>query len=105
MRFREWFPHEYIPWEQGRDFGSRPWPETDSKVPEVVRTALLVNLLTEDNLPSYHFEVGTTLGRDGAWAEWLHRWTAEEARHSTVLRDYLVVCRAIDPIVLERARG
>jgi acyl-[acyl-carrier-protein] desaturase len=44
------------------------------------------------------------LGGEGAWAEWARRWTAEEARHSIALRDYLMVTRAVDPIMLERGR-
>jgi acyl-[acyl-carrier-protein] desaturase len=32
------------------------------------------------------------------------RWTAEEARRSVVLRDYLVVTRGVDPVALERVR-
>ena len=45
------------------------------------RTSLIVNLLTEDNLPSYHREIASAFGRDGAWGTWVHRWTAEEGRH------------------------
>lgn len=32
------------------------------------------------------------------------RWTAEENRHGIVMRDYLVVTRAVDPVALENAR-
>jgi len=63
-----------------------------------------VNLLTEDNLPSYHHEIAVLFGRDAAWGEWVHRWTAEEGRHGAAIRDYLLVKRAVDPIELERAR-
>jgi acyl-[acyl-carrier-protein] desaturase len=42
-------------------------------------------------------------GRDAAWGEWVHRWTAEEGRHGAAIRDYLLVKRAVDPIELERA--
>ncbi|PZF91484.1 acyl-ACP desaturase [Micromonospora deserti] len=105
---REWFPHEYVPWSEGRTFdgplGGQPWAEADSTLPEVARTALIVNLLTEDNLPSYHHEIATLFGRDGAWGTWVHRWTAEEGRHGTAIRDYLTVTRAVDPVALERAR-
>lgn len=105
---KEWFPHEYIPWSEGRDFdgpyGGEPWQESDSKLPEPARVSLIVNLLTEDNLPSYHHEIATTFGRDGAWGTWVHRWTAEEDRHGTAIRDYLTVTRAVDPVKLERAR-
>ncbi|GGR90891.1 acyl-ACP desaturase [Micromonospora fulviviridis] len=105
---KEWFPHEYVPWSEGRTFdgplGGEPWAEGDSTLPEVARTALIVNLLTEDNLPSYHHEIATLFGRDGAWGTWVHRWTAEEGRHGTAIRDYLTVTRAVDPVALERAR-
>jgi len=105
---KEWFPHEYVPWSDGRTFdgllGGEPWREDDSKLPDVARTALIVNLLTEDNLPSYHHEIATLFGRDGAWGSWVHRWTAEEGRHGIAIRDYLTVSRAVDPIALERAR-
>jgi acyl-[acyl-carrier-protein] desaturase len=43
-------------------------------------------------------------GRDSNWGEWSRRWTAEEGRHSIVIRDYLTVTRAVDPVALERAR-
>jgi len=35
---------------------------------------------------------------------WARRWTAEEGRHAIVIRDYLTVTRAVDPVALERAR-
>jgi acyl-[acyl-carrier-protein] desaturase len=41
---------------------------------------------------------------DGAWINWIGRWTAEEGRHAIVLRDYLTVTRNLDPIALERGR-
>ena len=105
---KEWFPHEYVPWSDGRTFdgllGGEAWRSDDSKMPDVARTALIVNLLTEDNLPSYHHEIASLFGRDGAWGTWVHRWTAEEGRHGIAIRDYLTVSRAVDPIALERAR-
>jgi acyl-[acyl-carrier-protein] desaturase len=71
----------------------------------VARTAFEVNLVTEDNLPSYHRLIHGMFGDgDGAWLTWVGRWTAEEGRHAIVLRDYLTVTRAIDPIALERQR-
>ncbi len=63
-----------------------------------------MNLLTEDNLPSYHREIERAFGRDGAWGTWVHRWTAEEGRHAFCIRDYLLVTRGVDPVELERAR-
>jgi acyl-[acyl-carrier-protein] desaturase len=105
---REWFPHQYIPWSQGRDFDGPTegdaWLPEDSKISPAAREALVVNLLTEDNLPGYHREISAMFGRDGAWGTWIDRWTAEENRHGIVIRDYLTVTRAVDPVALERAR-
>lgn len=102
---KEWFPHELVPWSRGRDFAPGwEWSPEDANLPEQVRSALFVNLLTEDNLPYYFRTIEAMFGRDTAWGEWVRRWTAEEGRHSIVIRDYLTVTRAIDPVELERAR-
>jgi acyl-[acyl-carrier protein] desaturase len=104
---KEWMPHEYVPWGQGRDFaelGGVAWDPEQSAVSAIAKTALEVNLLTEDNLPSYHREIERSVGRDGVWGEWVNRWTAEEGRHGICIRDYLVVTRAVDPMELERSR-
>ena len=99
-----WYPHEYVPWEQGRSFVEEPWEPGDSELSGVARTALEVNLLTEDNLPSYHLTQWNTFGGEGPWGEWARRWTAEEGRHSIALRDFLTATRGCDPAELERGR-
>ncbi|MFH8405008.1 acyl-ACP desaturase [Streptomyces sp. NPDC018019] len=105
---KDWMPHEYVPWSDGRNFdgvmGGEPWSPEQSKVSGIGRIALVVNLLTEDNLPSYHHEIASLFGRDGAWGTWVHRWTAEEGRHGIVMRDYLLTSRAVDPVELENFR-
>ena len=105
---KEWFPHEYVPWSDGRSFdglmGGEAWSESDAEISDVARSALIVNLLTEDNLPSYHHEIALIFGRDAAWGEWVHRWTAEEGRHAIAMRDYMLVTRMVDPVALERFR-
>src|SRR4029077_10003275 len=101
---REWFPHEYVPWEQGRSFAEHPWQESDSRLDATARTALELNLLTEDNLPYYHLALWNVFGGQGAWGEWARRWPAEEPRHSIAIRDYLITTRAVDPVALERER-
>jgi len=103
----EWMPHEYVPWSEGRNFAAlsgEPWSVEQSRLSPIARTALELNLLTEDNLPSYHRELGHTFDRDGAWWAWVNRWTAEEGRHASCIRDYLLVTRGVDPERLERAR-
>ncbi|MEG8183689.1 acyl-ACP desaturase [Nocardia terpenica] len=104
---KEWHPHEYVPWDEGRNFAEMngtDWELGQSRLSEVARAAMITNLLTEDNLPSYHREIAENFSRDGAWGTWVGRWTAEENRHGIVIRDYLVVTRAVDPVALENAR-
>ncbi len=105
---KEWFPHEYVPWSDGRNFDGPldgdAWSVEDSPMSDVARSSLIVNLLTEDNLPSYHHEIATLFGREAAWGDWVHRWTAEEGRHGIAIRDYLLTSRAVDPVQLERLR-
>jgi acyl-[acyl-carrier-protein] desaturase len=102
---QEWFPHDYIPYRLGRDFDKEPWTPDQPRLTGVAQTAFEVGLLTEDNLPSYHRLIhGMFGGGDGAWINWVGRWTAEEGRHAIVIRDYLVVTRNLDPVALERGR-
>ena len=102
---QEWFPHEYVPYRLGRDFDAEPWTPDQPRLTGVAALAFEVGLLTEDNLPAFHREVHNSFaGGDGAWINWINRWTAEEGRHSIVLRDYLIVTRNFDPIELERDR-
>jgi len=105
---KDWYPHEYVPWSEGRNFpgplNGDAWEAKDSKLTPIAADSLILNLLTEDNLPSYHTEIALSMGRDGAWNTWINRWTAEEARHSIVLRDYLMATRGVDPNELEDLR-
>ena len=103
----DWHPHDYVPWDLGRNFadmGGVDWAPEQSQLSEVAKAAMITNLLTEDNLPSYHRQGAQHFSLDSAWGTWVGRWTAEEARHSIAMRDYLVVTRAVDPVALERAR-
>src|SRR4029453_9205358 len=88
---KEWFPHEYVPHGRGRvSLVGERWGGGDpglagAPIPHAVRSALLVNLLTEDNLPYYFRTIEQVFGRDGAWGTWVRRWTAEEGRHSMAI--------------------
>ncbi|BEK93568.1 acyl-ACP desaturase [Nocardia seriolae] len=104
---KDWHPHDYVPWDLGRNFAAMDgvdWDPEQSKLSEVAKAAMITNLLTEDNLPSYHREIAENFSQDGAWGTWVGRWTAEENRHGIVIRDYLVVTRGVDPVALERDR-
>ncbi|GAA4809332.1 acyl-ACP desaturase [Tomitella cavernea] len=104
---KEWHPHDYVPWDEGTNFaamGGADWDEEQSRLDPTAKAAMITNLLTEDNLPSYHREIATNFSLDGPWGTWVGTWTAEENRHAIVMRDYLVVTRGVDPVALERAR-
>ncbi|MGW3308185.1 acyl-ACP desaturase [Streptomyces sp. NPDC001073] len=104
----EWYPHEYVPWSRGQNFGGPlhgvPWRPEQSDLSPAVRASLITSLLAEDNLPHYHRHAAGAFGLDGAWGSWIHRWTAEKSRHAAALREYLHVTRAVDPAELERTR-
>jgi len=93
---KEWFPHELVPYSRGKDFDpGRQWVPEDAdfgtagtEIDEAVRSALYLNLLTEDNLPYYFRDIDRLFGSDTAFGEWARNWTAEEGRHSIVMRDY-----------------
>jgi acyl-[acyl-carrier-protein] desaturase len=117
-----WVPDEYVPWSRGRDYNF-PWVKTEDeklaynatgvdweetqatyKLSEEVKSALIIAAMTEDNLPSYHREIALAFGYDGAWRNWVNRWTAEEDRHGRAIHNLLAVSRAVDPIQLEKDR-
>ena len=92
-------------WPQLLALGGGDWDPEQSKLSDVAQVAMVLNLLAEDNLPSYHRQYGDEFGMDGPWGNWVNRWTAEEnRRHGIALRDYLVVTRAVDPVQLEELR-
>jgi len=102
-RCKHWYPHEHVPWSEGRDFAVGERIE-EFQLPEAVRSSLFVNLLTEDNLPYYTLALTSLTGMDDVWGEWIRRWTAEEGRHSIAIRDWLTVTRQLDLRELEDAR-
>jgi acyl-[acyl-carrier-protein] desaturase len=104
---KDWYPHDYVPWSDGANYavlGGTDWQVEQSGLSELARVAMITNLLTEDNLPSYHRAIAGHFSLDDAWGAWVNRWTMEENRHGIALRDYLVVTRSVDPVALEQAR-
>lgn len=103
-RREDWYAHEYVPWESGRSFVEEEWDPSQATLSPEVRTSLVLNLLTEDNLPYYHAEIAARLPKGGAYADWANLWTAEEGQHSIALRSYLLTSRNCDPRALEDDR-
>lgn len=100
---KTWYPFEEVPWSHARDF-SDEWDEGAYPLPEGVRSALVVNLLTEDNLPYYTHQLLNRAPEGHPLREWSGRWTAEEWRHGSAIRDWVLATRALDPWSLEDDR-
>ncbi len=100
----EWYPHDYVPWERAERLQREGFAYGEADLAPGVRSALLVNLLTEDNLPWYTRTISRMFGGDSAWGVWAQRWTAEEGRHSIVMRDYITVSGLVEPHELEDGR-
>jgi acyl-[acyl-carrier-protein] desaturase len=102
---KTWYPFEDVPFDAARTVTSdTPWSPNEYPLPDGVRSALIVNLLTEDNLPYYTNELLSVVPTDHPLSEWSRRWTAEEWRHSSAMRDWMLATRAVDPYQLEDDR-
>lgn len=103
----EWFAHDYVPFDQGRNFaflGGTDWDESEVTLPKPVVDACEILLITKDNLAAYHRELVEHFILEWRWGRWLGRWTSEEHLHAVVLRNYLVVTRNFDPTANEDVR-
>lgn len=103
-RRKHWYFHDLVPWEKGRNFVAEPWEESQATLNERARTSLVLNLLTEDNLPYYHNTLERYLPKGSVWREWNGLWTAEEGQHAIAIRSYLLTSRNCDPVELEDDR-
>ncbi|MFC8313749.1 acyl-ACP desaturase [Gordonia sp. NPDC057258] len=102
-----WNPHDWVPWDDGRNFGflgGADFDPSEAFLSDEARAGLLALLLTKDNLPSYHRVLAKHFPAFSDWRQLVGVWTAEDNRHAIVLRDYLVVRRAIDPVDAEERR-
>jgi len=103
----EWYAHDYVPFDQGRNFaflGGDDWDPSQASLPDDVADALEIMLITKDNLAGYHRELVQHFILEDKWGRWLGRWTAEENLHAIALREYLVVTRNFDPVADEQVR-
>lgn len=103
-RREHWYFHETIPWDQGRSFKDEPWDASQATLSPEVRTAFVLNLLTEDNLPYYTAKFGAYFDHDSPMNQWGRLWTAEEGQHAIAMRSYLLTSRNCDPRLLEDDR-
>jgi acyl-[acyl-carrier-protein] desaturase len=99
-----WYPHDVVPWERAARLVTEGFEYATNEITDGVRSALLVNLLTEDNLPWYSRTISRMFGASSVWGEWVQRWTAEEGRHAIAMRDYITVSGLLNPCELEDGR-
>ncbi len=98
-----WFPSDLLGPKPGED-PDRHAEELRKRaegIPDAVRAALALNLLTEEGLPHFHRLLAVHLPEDSHWRNWNNLWTAEEDRHGAVLHDYLRDTRILDQRRLE----
>ena len=102
---KEWYPFEDVPWDKAADFcAEERWNAEHYPLSQGVQSSIIVNVLTEDNLPYYTHTLLSAVGPEHPLREWSRRWTAEEWRHSAAIRDWILATRAIDPYRLEDDR-
>lgn len=101
---KEWYPFEDVPWDKAADFEEERWNAKQYPLSPGVQSAIIVNVLTEDNLPYYTHTLMSPIKPGHPLQEWSRRWTAEEWRHSAAIRDWILATRAIDPYRLEDDR-
>lgn len=98
-----WFPSDLLepePQSCPDDFVRTLRNQADG-IPDPVRAALALNMLTEEGLPHFHRLLAVYLGDDSHWRAWNNLWTAEEDRHGQVLHDYCRDTRLFDQRKIE----
>jgi acyl-[acyl-carrier-protein] desaturase len=98
-----WFPSEILgpqPESSPDDF-TRQLRAQASGIPDPIRAALALNMLTEEGLPHFHRLLAVYLGDESHWRAWNNLWTAEEDRHGQVLHDYARDTRLFDQRKIE----
>lgn len=106
QRRKLWFPNDLIPADAQQSAEAEGeiarMREAARGLPDTVRVAIALNLLTEEGLPHFHRLIATHLGGSKPWSIWNNLWTAEEDRHGCLLRDYVRDARLFDMGALER---
>ena len=105
-RRRLWFPNDLMPADANmppeREAELVQMREAARELPDVVRVALALNLLTEEGLPHFHRLIAVYFGPASPWSDWNNLWTAEEDRHGCAMRDYVRDARLFDMRAVEQ---
>lgn len=98
-----WFPSELLGPEPDKcpdEFVQQLRAQAEG-IPDHIRAALALNMLTEEGLPHFHRLLAVYLGDESHWRRWNNLWTAEEDRHGQVLHDYARDTRLFDQRKIE----
>src|SRR5438093_552484 len=98
-----WFPADLLhagPDACADEFVGRLRAQAEG-IPDAIRAALALNMLTEEGLPHFHRLLAVYLGDESHWRAWNNLWTAEEDRHGQVLHDYARDTRLFDERKIE----
>jgi len=98
-----WFPSDLVQPEADtspEEFVRRLRAQAEG-IPDPIRAALALNMLTEEGLPHFHRLLAVYLGDESHWRSWNNLWTAEEDRHGQVLHDYARDTRLFDQRKIE----
>src|SRR3954471_11132022 len=98
-----WFPSDLLgpqP-ESCPDEFTRTLRAQAAGIPDPIRAALALNMLTEEGLPHFHRLLSVYLGDESHWRRWNNLGTAEEDRHGQVLHDYARDTRLFDQRKIE----
>ena len=102
----DWFPSDLLPASQHMSTAEMEHvtelKQQSTQLPDAARIALVLNLITEEGLPSYHRLLHQAFGDKSSWGIWRNQWTAEEDRHGNLLRDYMRDCRIVDMKYVEQ---
>jgi acyl-[acyl-carrier-protein] desaturase len=98
-----WFPSDILGPQPDDclDEFNRKLRKEATGIPDPIRAALALNMLTEEGLPHFHRLLSVYLGDDSHWRSWNNLWTAEEDRHGQVLHDYVRDTRLFDQRKIE----
>ncbi|MEK9138785.1 MAG: acyl-ACP desaturase [Bacteroidota bacterium] len=98
-----WLPSEFLPAGEN-DLDDKMVSELRARargIPDSVRVAITINIVTEEGLPHFHRLIAEHLGTTTFWSRWNKLWTAEEDRHGNILRDYIRDSRLLNFRALE----